>query len=80
MKRHRHAPEQVIRKLREGEKILNESKDLHRGSSPSRDLRGHLERWRNQGRIDFEDASSNGRLLNRVAVCTRGLDRLNGRL
>lgn len=28
MKRHRHAPEQVVRKLREGERILNEGKDL----------------------------------------------------
>ncbi len=28
MKRHRHTPEQVVRKLREGERILNEGKDL----------------------------------------------------
>lgn len=28
MKRHRHAPEQVVRKLREGERILNDGKDL----------------------------------------------------
>jgi len=28
MKRHRHTPEQVIRKLREGERLLNEGKDL----------------------------------------------------
>ncbi len=48
MKRHRHTPEQVIRKLREGEKILNEGKDLA-------DLLRHLEiseatwnRWRSQ--------------------------------
>ena len=48
MKRHRHTPEQVIRKLREGEKILNESKDLT-------EVLRHLEiseatwnRWRNQ--------------------------------
>ena len=28
VKRHRHTPEQVIRKLREGERLLNEGKDL----------------------------------------------------
>lgn len=43
VKRHRHTPEQVIRKLREGEKILNESKDLTEVLRPPRDLRGHLE-------------------------------------
>jgi putative transposase len=28
MKRHRHTPEQVVRKLREGDRLLNEGKDL----------------------------------------------------
>jgi transposase-like protein len=28
MKRHRHTPEQAVRKLREGERVLNEGKDL----------------------------------------------------
>ena len=28
MKRHRHTPEQIVRKLREGERLLNEGKDL----------------------------------------------------
>jgi hypothetical protein len=28
MKCHRHTPEQVVRKLREGERLLNEGKDL----------------------------------------------------
>ncbi len=28
MKRHRHTPEQAVRKLREGERMLNEGKDL----------------------------------------------------
>ncbi len=48
MKRHRHTPEQVIRKLREGERLLNEGKDLT-------EVLRHLEvseatwnRWRNQ--------------------------------
>ena len=28
MKRHRHTPEQVVRKLREGDRLLNEGKDI----------------------------------------------------
>jgi transposase-like protein len=28
MKRHRHTPEQAVRKLREGERMLNEGKDM----------------------------------------------------
>ncbi len=28
MKRHRHSPEQALRKVREGEKLLNEGQDL----------------------------------------------------
>jgi putative transposase len=28
MKRHRHTPEQIIRKLREGDRLLSEGKDL----------------------------------------------------
>ncbi len=48
MKRHRHTPEQVVRKLREGERLLNEGNDLT-------EVLPHLEvseatwnRWRNQ--------------------------------
>lgn len=48
MKRHRHTPEQIVRKLREGERLLNEGKDLT-------EVMRHLEiaeatwnRWRNQ--------------------------------
>ena len=36
MKRHRHTPEQVVRKLREGERLLNDGKDLTEGSATSR--------------------------------------------
>ncbi len=28
MKRHRHTPEQIVRKFREGERLLNEGKNL----------------------------------------------------
>ena len=31
MKRHRHTPEQIVRKLREGDRMLNEGKDLTEG-------------------------------------------------
>ena len=48
MKRHRHTPEQAVRKLREGERLLNEGKDLT-------EVLRHLEiaestwnRWRNR--------------------------------
>ncbi len=48
MKRHRHTPEQVVRKLREGDRLLNDGKDLG-------EVLRHLEvseatwnRWRNQ--------------------------------
>ncbi len=48
MKRHRHTPEQAVRKLREGERMLNEGTDLT-------EVLRHLEiaestwnRWRNR--------------------------------
>jgi putative transposase len=48
VKRHRHTPEQAVRKLREGERLLNEGKDLT-------EVLRHLEvseatwnRWRSQ--------------------------------
>jgi hypothetical protein len=48
MKRHRHSPEKALRKVREGEKLLNEGQDLT-------DFLRHLEvsgstwnRWRTQ--------------------------------
>lgn len=48
MKRHRHTPEQVIRKLREGEKILNESKDLTQVLRHLEVSEATWNRWRNQ--------------------------------
>jgi transposase-like protein len=48
MKRNRHTPEQIVRKLREGERLLNDGKDLT-------EVLRHLEvsesswnRWRSQ--------------------------------
>ena len=33
MKRHRHTPEQIVRKLREGDRLLSEGKDLAEGTA-----------------------------------------------
>lgn len=57
MKRHRHTPEQAVRKVREGERLLNEGKDLV-------EVLRHLEiaestwnRWRTQyGGMKAEEA------------------------
>ena len=57
MKRHRHTPEQAVRKVREGERLLNEGRDLA-------EVLRHLEiaestwnRWRNQyGGMKAEEA------------------------
>ena len=57
MKRHRHTPEQAVRKLQEGERMLSEGKDMT-------DVLRHLEiaestwnRWRNQyGGMKAEEA------------------------
>ena len=70
MKRHRHTPEQVVRKLREGERLLNEGK-------PLTEVLRHLEvseatwnRWRNQyGGMKADEAKR-----------LRELERENGRL
>ena len=57
MKRHRHTPEQIVRKLREGDRLLNEGKDIT-------EVLRHLEiaestwnRWRAQyGGMKADDA------------------------
>jgi putative transposase len=48
MKRRRHTPEQIVRKLREADRLLGEQKDL---AEVLRHLEGSeatLHRWRNQ--------------------------------
>ena len=56
MKQRRHTPEQVIRKLAEGEKLLAEGKTIKR-SQASRDLHQTWHRWRNQyGGMKADDA------------------------
>ena len=52
--RHRHTPEQIVRKLREGDRLLNEGKDItevvrHLESLEQRRL-PTIERWRDATR------------------------------
>ncbi len=48
MKRHRHTPEQIVRKLREGERLLNEGKDLTEVVRHLEIAEGTWNRWRSQ--------------------------------
>ena len=48
MKRHRHTPEQIVRKLREGERLLNEGKDLTEVIRHLEIAEATWNRWRNQ--------------------------------
>jgi hypothetical protein len=43
VKRHRHTPEQAVRKVREGERLLNDGKDLAEFLGGAGDFRGDLE-------------------------------------
>jgi hypothetical protein len=48
MKRHRHTPEQIVRKLREGERMLNEGKDLAAVLRTLEITESTWARWRSQ--------------------------------
>jgi hypothetical protein len=48
MKRHRHTPEQIVRKLREGDRLLNEGKDLTEVLRYLEVSESSWNRWRNQ--------------------------------
>ncbi len=48
MKRHRHTPEQIVRKLREGDRLLNEGKDLTEVLRTLEVSESSWNRWRNQ--------------------------------
>ena len=48
MKRHRHTPEQAVRKLREGERLLNEGKDLAEVLRQLEIAESTWNRWRSQ--------------------------------
>jgi putative transposase len=48
MARRRHTPEQIVRKLREGERLLNEGKDLTQVIRHLEVSEATWNRWRNQ--------------------------------
>ena len=48
MKRRRHTPDQIIRKLAEGEKLLGEGKDLEEVTRHLQITESTWHRWRNQ--------------------------------
>src|ERR1035437_4071620 len=57
MKRRRHTPEQIIRKLAEGEKLLGEGKDLEEVVRHLEMTESTWHRWRNQyGGMKVDDA------------------------
>jgi putative transposase len=48
MKRHRHTPEQAVRKLQEGERMLGEGKDMTEVLRQLEIAESTWNRWRNQ--------------------------------
>jgi putative transposase len=48
MKRHRHTPEQAVRKVREGERLLNDGKDLAEVLRALEISEATWNRWRGQ--------------------------------
>jgi putative transposase len=78
MKQRHHTPEQVIRKLAEGDKLLNEGKDLAEVCRHLEIAESTWHRWKNQfGGMKANDAkrlkeleTENGRLKRIVADLT----------
>jgi putative transposase len=70
MKRRRHTPEQIVRKLREADRLLGEGKDIAEVVRHLEVSEATLHRWRNQyGGMKAEGAKR-----------LRELERENGRL
>ena len=75
MKRRRHTPEQIIRKLREAERMLGEGKTIPEAAKELQVSEQTYHRWRNQyGGMKADDAKElrrlkdeNGRLKRMVA-------------
>lgn len=84
MKRHRHTPEQIVRKLREGERLLNEGKDVTEVIRHLEIAEATWNRWRNQyGRMKATEAKrlrelemENARLKKLVANQALDIDML----
>ncbi len=78
-KRRRHTPEQVIRKLREGERMLGEGSDLTAVCKHLEVSEQTWHRWRNQyGGMKADDAKrkQNARLKKLVAEQALDIDML----
>ena len=84
MKRKRHTPEQIVRKLREGERMLNEGQDLAEVLRQLEVSESSWARWRNQyGGMKADEAKrlkelerENARLKKIVADKTLEIDML----
>jgi hypothetical protein len=84
MKRHRHTPEQVVRKLREGERMLNEGTELVEVLRQLEISEATWNRWRNSyGGMKADEAKrlrelerENARLKKIVADKTLEIDML----
>ena len=84
MKRSRHTPEQVIRKLREAERMLGEGKTIPEAAKELGISEQTYHRWRNQyGGMKADDAKrlkelerENGRLKRIVADQALNIDAL----
>jgi putative transposase len=70
MKRRRHSPEQIIRKLREAERLIGEGKTISEAAKELQISEQTYHRWRNQyGGMKAQDAKR-----------LKELERENGRL
>ena len=84
MKRHRHTPEQVVRKLREGERLRNDGRDLTEVRRTMEISEATWNRWRPQyGGMKASEAkrlreleSENARLKKLVANQALDIDML----
>ena len=84
MKRHRHTTEQIVRKLREGERLLNDGKDITEVVRHLEIAESTWNRWRSQyGGMKADEAkrlrqleSENARLKKLVANQALDIDML----
>src|SRR5215208_6162321 len=74
MKRHRHTPEQVVRKLREGDRLLNDGRDLAEVLRTLAICEATWNRWRTQ----YGDAGGVQRRRSRFGVPERRACRVVG--
>ena len=84
MKRHRHTPEQAVRKVREGERLLNDGKDLAEVMRMLEISEATWNRWRaqyggmkaSQAKRLLELEAENARLMKLVAKQALDIDML----